>query len=239
MGYNTIFIGKMKINGEVTPELVTYINKFCDTRRMKRSNEKIKEIYPNWRDYCFNGELGTDGEYFAVPAGWNGEKCVIDCIPNKEIDKEDRSILDYNKPPSTQPSLWCHWKIVEENGSYYIKWNGTEKFYYSWTWIDYILQNFLIPNGLSLTGVILGMGDDIEDVFFLTCKGENFEGYSLDEGTTVQEYLGELKELCKDEYYHSSIDYILSFMDDINALLSPDIDGVLYWELFEKFGQDY
>ena len=55
MGYTTYFNGSLKFNKDVTIELQEYINRFSNTRRMPRDNEKIKEIYPNWKELCFFG----------------------------------------------------------------------------------------------------------------------------------------------------------------------------------------
>ena len=63
MGYTTDFEGELTFNKPVTEELKEYINKFSDTRRMKRDNEKIKELFPNWKELCFKGNLGVNGEY--------------------------------------------------------------------------------------------------------------------------------------------------------------------------------
>ena len=64
MGYTTYFDGAFQFDKPVTDELKNYINKFSETRRMMRDNDKIKELFPNWEELCFNGELGEDGEYF-------------------------------------------------------------------------------------------------------------------------------------------------------------------------------
>ena len=65
MGYTTWFTGGLQFNKPVTEELKNYINRFSKTRRMPRDNDKIKEIYPNWKELCFMGKLGNNGEYFA------------------------------------------------------------------------------------------------------------------------------------------------------------------------------
>ena len=64
MGYTTDFSGSLSFNKPVASWLEEYINKFSETRRMKRDPEKIKELYPDWGELCFNGELGDEGQYF-------------------------------------------------------------------------------------------------------------------------------------------------------------------------------
>lgn len=136
MRYTTEFRGSLHFNKPITPELKEYINKFSETRRMKRDNEKIKEIFPNWKDLCFNGELGEDGEYFVGGLGFAGQ------------DKDD-SILDYNEPPCAQAGLWCQW-VIDDNGE--LAWNGWEKFYNYVEWLNYLIKNFLDVNGYIVNG---------------------------------------------------------------------------------------
>jgi hypothetical protein len=125
MGYTTYFENHFEIEGKMTREFVEYINRFSNTRRMRRDNEKIKEIYPNWSELCFDGELGVEGEYLAIHSNNFGQ------------DKDD-SILNYNTSASTQPGLWCQWIIVtnedfgDQNSKEFtgrLEWNGVEKFY--------------------------------------------------------------------------------------------------------------
>ena len=82
MGYTTDFDGALEFNKPVEDWLVEYVNKFSATRRMKRDNEKIKELFPNWEQMCFMGNLGVDGEYFIGGLGFMGQDfdvSVINC----------------------------------------------------------------------------------------------------------------------------------------------------------------
>lgn len=111
----------------------------------------------------------TKGEYYVDNAGFAGQ------------DRED-DILDYNRPPSTQPSLWCNWIPTEDGAG--IEWNESEKFYRSAEWIEYIIDNFLKPRAKAsqsgdpqfdnftfdhtVSGVIECEGEDRHDVWLLT-----------------------------------------------------------------------
>ena len=64
MGYTTWFVGNLSFNKEVTDELKNFINNFLNIRHMKRDVNKIKELFPDWKENCYNGNLGEDGEYF-------------------------------------------------------------------------------------------------------------------------------------------------------------------------------
>ena len=146
MGYSTYFTGKFEFNKPVTEELKNYINKFCDTRRMIRDVEKIKEIYPNWKELCFNGQLGREGEYFIGGNGFMGQE-------------HDASIVNYNYAPASQPGLWCQWII---NGDC-LEWDGGEKFYNYIEWLEYLIKHFFKPLEYVLNGDISWQGEDEED----------------------------------------------------------------------------
>ena len=146
MGYTTYFSGEFKFNKPVTEELKTYINKFSDTRRMVRDNSRIKEIFPNWRELCFNGNLGLDGAYFVGGDGFAGQR-------------EDDSIINYNSA-GNQPGLWCQW-IINDNNE--LVWDGGEKFYNYVEWLEYLIEHFFAPLGYELNGTVAYDGEDPDD----------------------------------------------------------------------------
>lgn len=148
MGYTTDFYGGLSFNKPVAPWLMDYINKFSDSRRMKRDPEKIKEVYPNWGDLCFNGDLGEDGEYFIGSKG------------DYYSQNPDTSVVDYNSPPAEQPGLWCQW-IVNEDG--FLVWDGGEKFYSYEEWLEYLIEHFFEPLGYVLNGDIEWQGESFDD----------------------------------------------------------------------------
>lgn len=88
MGYTTEFSGRIEINpSPLSEEMVDYLTKFSETRRMKR----------NIQGY------GVDGEFYIDGAGPFGQN-------------KDNTVVDSNYPPSTQPGLWCQW-IPTEDGT--------------------------------------------------------------------------------------------------------------------------
>jgi hypothetical protein len=148
MGYTTYFDGAFQFDKPVTDELKTYINKFSDTRRMLRDNNKIKELFPNWRELCFNGELGENGAYFI-----GGD--IIYFGGNRE----DKSIINYNDAGS-QPGLWCQWVINDNNE---LMWDQGEKFYNYTEWLEYLIEHFFAPSGYVLNGTVFYEGEDSDD----------------------------------------------------------------------------
>ena len=148
MGYTTWFNGSFKFDRPVEDWLVEYINKFNKTRRMKRDNAKIKELFPNWEKLCLDGNLGEQGEYFIGGLGYYGQ------------DK-DGSVLDNNGPASTQPGLWCQWVIEGNNDE--LMWDEGEKFYDYVEWLEYMIDNFFDPLGYVLNGDVTWDGEESDD----------------------------------------------------------------------------
>ena len=58
------------------------------------------------------------------------------------------------------PSIYCQWV---PSGSGLLKWDGKEKFYEYEKWIEFLIDNFLKPNGHVLNGHIFYRGDKFED----------------------------------------------------------------------------
>ncbi len=133
MGYTTDFNGEFKLNKKLDDKTHEFLKKFAETRRMQRN---------------LGPEYGVEGEFFVDGEGFAGQ------------DKDD-SVMDYNKPPRTQPGLWCQWTPSEDGMS--IGWDGGEKFYCYVEWLNYIIKNFLAPKGYILNGDVEFQGEDNGD----------------------------------------------------------------------------
>ncbi len=133
MGYTTDFNGSFKLNKKLDTETLEFLKKFNETRRMKRR---------------MDAKYGIDGEFFVDAEGPFGQ------------DRDD-TIVDYNRPPSTQPSLWCQWCPADDGSA--IVWDGGEKFYEYVPWIKYVIVNFLAPKGYVLNGEVEWVGEDSSD----------------------------------------------------------------------------
>lgn len=109
-----------------------------------------------------------------LPAGVEGEFFVGS--PENMGQNHCESIIDYNRPPSTQPGLWCNWTVGDEDwnpisGSSLgeeeiattIVWDEGEKFYNYVEWLDYLIKSFLIPWGYVLDGEVQWRGEDWDD----------------------------------------------------------------------------
>lgn len=145
MGYTTEFEGRIELDRALDEELYQFLMKLNETRRMKRDPKKLEEM-------GFTGDYGVEGEFFIDGAGYYGQA-------------EDESILDYNRPPKTQPGLWCQWRpTLDRKG---LEWDQGEKFYCADEWMMYLIDRILKPAGYVANGTIYAQGEDSEDTWEL------------------------------------------------------------------------
>ena len=146
MGYTTDFSGEFWCDPPLSAKHREYLEKFNETRRMKRNPSAL----PNDPVRAAVGlPEGPEGAYFVGGGGSYGQ------------DRDD-SILDYNDPPSGQPGLWCQWTPSKSGEA--IHWDGGEKFYNYVEWIEYLVEHFLKPWGYTLEGSVQWVGEDPTDV---------------------------------------------------------------------------
>ena len=146
MGYTTEFVGHFDVTPPLKEAHRKYLEKFSETRRMKR-NIALLPADPVAEEA---GLLPSEeGEYYVGGKGFAGQ------------DRDD-SIVDYNNPPDSQPSLWNHWTSSKDGTK--IEWDGGEKFYYYVEWIKYIVDNFMKRWSYELNGSAQWFGDDRDDM---------------------------------------------------------------------------
>jgi len=133
MGYTTEFDGVFKITPKLDEETYEFLVKLNDTRRMARDLPL---------------EYGTEGEFYVDGEGVFGQ------------DRED-NIIDFNKPPSTQPGLWCQWRPNSNREE--LEWDEGEKFYHYVGWLEYLIEKIFKPRGYTLNGEVCWRGEDFYD----------------------------------------------------------------------------
>jgi len=137
MGYTTDFVGAFELNQKLDEVTHTFLKGLGTTRRMARNLKGF----------------GVEGEFF----------CPID---DDYGQKRTPDVIDYNRPPKTQPDLWCQWIPTEDGMS--IIWNSGEKFYNYEKWIRYIIGTTLAPRGYVLNGSVKWFGEERSDVGVIT-----------------------------------------------------------------------
>lgn len=148
MGYTTNFAGQFNLTTPLLPEHLAYLEKFNETRRMKR-DERVVETLPDPVRQRAGLPVGKAGAYFVGGDGLAGQE-------------RDSSILDHNEPPSEQPGLGCQWRPNHSGTA--ILWDGGEKFYDYVEWLHYLIDNFLGPWGYVLNGEVTWQGEDLTDI---------------------------------------------------------------------------
>lgn len=149
IGYNTTFTGRINIAPVLKPEHSDYLKRFCNTRRMKRDPDKTI-LRPDSARLAVRLPIGVDGEFFVGEEEFMGQKHSGD-------------VIDYNEEPSTQPGLWCCWEITNDNAG--IKGpDQRSKFYDYVEWLKYMMENFFVPWGYTVNGIISWQGEQDDDI---------------------------------------------------------------------------
>lgn len=157
MGYHTDFRGQIKSNKPFTPKMKAYLQRFNETRRMKREQDD---------------GFGIEGEFYVDGAGFMGQETTPD-------------VIDHNRPPKTQPSLWCQWTPTENGDG--LEWDGGEKFYDYVEWMVYLIRHILNPNGYVMNGEIHWRGEEFGDTGTITVKDNvvSADGYATEDCTEL------------------------------------------------------
>lgn len=78
------------------------------------------------------------------------------------VKNDTVGVMSHNEPPVTQPGLWCHWLICDDDRRT-ISWDGAEKFYNYVQWLEYLIAKVLAPRGYKLSGDVSWHGEDYLD----------------------------------------------------------------------------
>ncbi len=138
MGYTTEFIGSFQTDRPVDERTYRLMVGLATTRRMMR------DVAPKY---------GVDGEFYVEGGGFMGQAT-------------ERNVIDHNRPPRTQPGLWCQWLMQEDHQT--IAWDEGEKFYEYTRWIEYLIDRVLAPRGYVVNGEVCWRGEDFFDVGRIT-----------------------------------------------------------------------
>ena len=146
MGYDTTFEGRFAVTPTLTKAHREYLVAFSQMRHMRRDPKRLAKKKDPKR-LAAQLPLGKEGGYF---------------LGDSRYPSRDTAVLGWNQPPQGQPGLWCHW-IPAQTGKA-IEWDGSEKFYSSLEWLQYLVDHFLSPWGYEITGQVLYQGEDLKDM---------------------------------------------------------------------------
>lgn len=148
MGYTTYFEGSFELDRPLTVAHKTYLEKFAGTRHMKRDAALAARRDDPVRE-AVGLPVGDEGAYFVGDRDdWNAE--------------HGPDVVDPNREPEAQPSMYCQWVPNEEGTS--IAWDGGEKFYGYVEWIAYLIEHFLEPWGYKVNGTVEWDGEERDDI---------------------------------------------------------------------------
>jgi len=147
MGYTTDFYGEFELDKPLTDEQRAYLLFFNKTRRVVR-NAAVTATRPDPVREAVGLPIGEQGEYFVGETGMMGQD-------------EGDDVLNSNRPPGSQPGLWCGW--VPDDAGRCIEWDGVEKFYNYVSWLEYLIAKFIVPWGYELNGEVEWVGEDRSD----------------------------------------------------------------------------
>jgi hypothetical protein len=168
MGYYTDFAGEFIIEPKLTPEHLAYLQAFTGTRRMKRDKTMVAFLGNDPVRTAAGLPIGEQGGFYVAGTGHAGQG-------------HDVSVIDSNRPPESQPSLWCSFEFDNE-GLHMTAQDGKNYDYV--TWVEYMLQKFFIPWGYKLDGSITWRGEDSEDLGMMEIIDNKFNTY---QGSIVYE----------------------------------------------------
>lgn len=154
MGYSTEFMGHLVISPRLSPKEIDYLKRFSETRHCQRK----------------------EGPYYVGPKLKKDKSNWTESVGQ---DYQSPSMIDSNAAATGQPGLWCQW-IPSDDGTK-IMWDGGEKFYDAFEWMQYLVEHFFANNPKArldlkflkphkLNGEIVAQGDDPRDRWKIVAK---------------------------------------------------------------------
>ena len=163
MGYTTEFTGHFTITPPLSAAQAAYINAFSNTRRMQR-DEAITAARLDAIRAAVGLPVGTEGGYFVGAPGLAGQEDECGTKALRPI-----GVMDFNRPPSGQPGLWCQWVVSDDGAT--LEWDGGEKFYHYVEWLEYLIKHFIAPWGSVVAGEVTWQGEDSNDRGVIHARG--------------------------------------------------------------------
>lgn len=155
-------IGNFSLNKKLKLAHKKYLKNFSLTRRVLRDTNIANAMKDSIR-IDVGLPIGEDACYFVGATELNGEK--------------DKSIIDYTKLPSNQPSSWCQWMPSDDGNS--IIWDAEQEFTYPVDWARYLINNFIGPWGYKLNGSVKWLGYEKDDIGIININNNKIEIVNL------------------------------------------------------------
>lgn len=157
MGYETEFQGSIEIEPPLQGHHRAYLEKFFETRRMKR-NSAMTAKRPDPLREAVGLPVGSEGCFFVNEDGPFGQGTTL--------FGEIPDVVDHNRPADCQPGLWCLYRLNDQGQLEAC--DGKNYRYIAW--LDYLIETFFKPWGYKLNGAIRWRGEAFEDFGILEVK---------------------------------------------------------------------
>lgn len=146
MSYTYDLFGKLSISPPLTAAQVAYIQEFSGSYRHKFAPKW--QSWPNPLREAVGLPVGIDGEYISSAMG-TGADFIENCM---EVD---------TNTPNDQPSFQCCWTTNSKGTA--VQWNKLRRTFAPTQWLEYMVEHFFIPWGVTLNGTVECHGEDKED----------------------------------------------------------------------------
>lgn len=135
--------GSLQLDHQLAPAHHAYLQRFADTRRIQRHEEKIV-LLPDPIREAVGLPVGPEGAFY---------------VGGVEVGE---TTVDYNRPPEDQWDLYCPWR-PSEDGMHMEPAESINNYENSYPhWMSYLIEHFLGPWGYSLSGTVEARGETWE-----------------------------------------------------------------------------
>ena len=193
MGYTTIWHGKLAVKPPLPRAVTRYLTHFFERRHVLMS--------PNHHE---------QGAF------------EVDHLPPHEVSEEPLDVVDWNRPPPSQPFMWCDWEIDPLGGSLTVK---RPRNYRSIEWLEYIIWKFISPYHCVVSGTMTWRGEEVGDEGCLHVEGNTITRW-FSEPLVQRGTSGKLVNPFMEQYLAMEAKVIMAF--DANTILHDRTDVEKY-----------
>lgn len=146
MSYTYDLFGKLSISPPLNADQVAYIQEFSGSYRHKFAPKW--QSWPNPLREAVGLPVGIEGEYISSAMG-TGADFIDNCM---EVDTDT---------PNKQPSFQCCWTTTAKGTA--LHWNKLGRTFAPTQWLEYMIEHFFKPWGVTLNGKVECHGEDKRD----------------------------------------------------------------------------
>lgn len=146
MSYTYDLFGKLSVSPPLNADQVAYIQEFSESYRHKFAPKW--QSWPNPLRDAVGLPVGIDGEYISSAMG-TGVEFLENCM---EVD---------TNTPNNQPSFQCCWTTNAKGTA--LQWNKLRRTFEPVQWLEYMMEHFFKPWGVTLNGKVECHGEDFDD----------------------------------------------------------------------------